>query len=257
LGGEIVNLTNHRAEESRRKQLELLTSPGPDGIARELSILNARETHFPIPSRPAQPHLPHLDLPHLDLPGHHDVRASDVDARRLYGNLAAAADRGPTDFADLLLTPRVGARTVRALAMVAEVVHGAPYRFMDPARFSFAHGGKDRHPFPVPLRVYDETIRVLKSAVSNARLGREEELRALKRLDEQARLLEHHASGPPVEKLIAVERERSHSYGGRSVFGWAPKEAGHSGNGPQDFNLLLWAEMKDGGAKPCGWRWFQ
>jgi uncharacterized protein len=107
--------------------------------------------------------------------------------------------------------------------MVAEIVHGAPYRFTDPARFSFAHGGKDRHPFPVPLRVYDETIRVLKSAVSKARLGRDEELGTLKRLDEQARLLEHHASGPSVEELIAEERERSHAYGGRSVFGWAQK----------------------------------
>jgi hypothetical protein len=227
--GEIVNLTDHRAGESRRTQLALLTTLGPDGIARELSILHARET---------QPHLPHLDLPHLDLPGRHDVRASDVDARRLYGNLAAAADRGPTDFTDLLLTPGVGARTVRALAMVAEIVHGAPYRFTDPARFSFAHGGKDRHPFPVPLRVYDETIRVLKSAVRNARLGRAEELGALKRLDEQARLLEHHASGPPVEELIAEERERSHSYGGRSVFGWAPKESRYSSERPQDFSRL-------------------
>src|SRR6202030_4774014 len=131
-----------------------------------------------------------------------DVRRGDVVEKRLCGNWAAAADRGPRDFPELLLTPGVGARTVRALAMVAEVVHGAPHRFSDPARFSFAHGGKDRHPFPVPLRVYDETIRVLKSAVSNARLGREEELGALKRLDEQARLLDHHASGPPVEELI-------------------------------------------------------
>ncbi len=229
--GEIVNLTDHRAERSRRMQLELLSSLGPDGIARELTVLNARET---------QPHLPHLDLPHLDLPAHHDIRTGDVDVRRLYGNLAAAADRGPTDFAELLLTPGVGARTVRALAMVAEVVHGAPYRFTDPARFSFAHGGKDRHPFPVPLRVYDETIRVLKSAVRNASLGREEELGALKRLDEQARLLEHQASGPPVEELIAEERERSHSYGGRSVFGWAPKQPrSYSANGPRDPNLLL------------------
>ena len=92
-------------------------------------------------------------------------------ARRLHGTLAAAAERGPADFADLLLTPGVGARTVRALAMVAEVVHGAPCRFTDPARFSLAHGGKDRHPFPVPLKVYDETIRVLKSAVQKAKLG--------------------------------------------------------------------------------------
>jgi uncharacterized protein len=107
---------------------------------------------------------------------------------------------------------------VRALAMVAEVVHGAPYRFTDPARFSFAHGGKDGHPFPVPLCVYDETIRVLKSAVQSAKLGREEELGALKRLDEQARQLERHASGPSVKELIAEERERSPSYGGRTVY---------------------------------------
>ena len=109
---------------------------------------------------------------------------------------------------------------MRALAMVAEVVHGAPCRFTDPARFSFAHGGKDRHPFPVPLKVYDETINVLKSAVQKAKLGRDEELGALKRLDEQARKLERHARGPSVEALIAEEGELSHSYGGRSVFGW-------------------------------------
>ena len=142
-------------------------------------------------------------------------------ARRLYGNLAAAADRGPTDFPELLLTPGVGPRTVRALAIVAEVVHGAPYRFSDPARFSFAHGGKDGHPFPVPLRVYDETIRVLKSAVQRARLGRDEELDALRRLDAQARQLERHASGLSVAGLIAEEREHSHAYDGRSVFGWS------------------------------------
>jgi len=121
-----------------------------------------------------------------------------------------------------LLTPGVGARTVNALAMVAEVVHGAPYRFTDPARFSLAHGGKDRHPYPVPLKVYDETIRVLKSAVQSAKLGRDEVLGALKRLDDQSRTLERLAGGPSVQEVIAQERERSHLYGGRSVFGWEP-----------------------------------
>src|SRR6202007_906938 len=111
----------------------------------------------------------------------------------------------------LLLVPGVGARTVRALAMVAEVVHGTPYRFAEPARFSFAHGGKDRHPFPVPIKVYDETIRVLKSAVRQAKLGRAEELGALERLDDQARALERLARGPSAEKLIAQERARSPS----------------------------------------------
>jgi hypothetical protein len=163
----------------------------------------------------------------LIMPAHHDVRSTDVHARRLHGNLAAAADRAPVDFTELLLTPGVGARTVLALAMVAEVIHGAPYRFSDPARFSFAHGGKDRHPFPVPLRVYDETIRVLKSAVQKARLDQNEELGALKQLDDQARKLERLASSLSVEELIAQERSRSHAYGGRSVFGWEPPPAVH------------------------------
>ena len=114
----------------------------------------------------------------------------------------------------------MGARTVRALALVAEVVHGAPCRFADPARFSLAHGGKDRHPFPVPVKVYDETIRVLKSAVQAAKLGQSEELTALKKLDQESLRLERAAKGPTVEALIANERECSYQYGGRSVFGW-------------------------------------
>ena len=211
--GTIVNLTDRRAEASRRRQIELLSTLGPDRIARELSSLEKHATV--LGGDPAQPTLPHLVLPH-----HHDVRSSDVVVRRLHGNLAAAADRAPADFSALLMVPGVGARTVRALAMVAEVVHGALYRFTDPARFSFAHGGKDGHPFPVPLKVYDETIRVLKSAVQSARLGREEELAALRRLDGEARRLEHAARGPSLEQLIAQERLDSHMYGGRTVLGW-------------------------------------
>jgi hypothetical protein len=191
---------------------------GADGIARELAALE-RSRPEPLPVQ--------ATLPHLTMPDHHDVRAEDVVTRRLHGALAAAAEQGPTDFADLLLVPGVGARTVEALAMVAEVVHGAPSRFSDPARFSLALGGKDRHPFPVPLKVYDETLNVLKSAVSNARLGREEQLGALRRLDEQARRLERHASGPSLDAHITAERRASHGLGGRSVFGWerAPAES--------------------------------
>jgi uncharacterized protein len=220
--GTIVNLADRRAQASRHAQLDLLTSVGPDRIARELVTLEAGDLQ-PVP--PAE----QLMLPHLVMPHHHDVRASNVISRRLHGNLAAAADRGPKDFSELLLTPGVGARTVRALAMVAEVVHGAPYRFTDPARFSFALGGKDRHPFPVPLKVYDETINVLKSAVKKAKLGRDEQLGALQRLDEQARNLERHARGPSLDKLIAEEGDLSHSYGGRSVFGWEPPTSGLCG----------------------------
>lgn len=149
---------------------------------------------------------------------------------RLHAALASAAERGPKDFQELLLTPGVGARTVEALAMVAEVVHGAPCRFSDPARFSLAHGGKDRHPFPVPLKVYDETLRVMKSAVSRGKLGHTEELEALRRLDEQARRLEHYVTRPDLKEIVAGEFRNSASLGGRSVFGWEPpSETGPSG----------------------------
>jgi hypothetical protein len=220
--GEIVNLADRRAEASRQAQLDLLSLLGPDKIARQYAALEADR------EKQAKPPADQPLLPHLIMPAHHDVRGSDVIARRLHGNLAAAADRGPKDFPDLLLTPGVGPRTVQALAMVAEVMHGAPYRFTDPARFSFAHGGKDRHPFPVPLKVYDETIKVLKSAVQKAKLGRDEELGALRRLDEQSRKLERHANGPTVANLAVEELDRSHSYGGRSVFGWEPPPADSS-----------------------------
>jgi uncharacterized protein len=205
--GEIINLTDRRADASRAAQLDLLTALGPDRIIDELAAIDG--------TQPAQ-----ALLPHLVMPAHHDVRSSDVFTRRLHGTLAAAVERGPVDFPDLLLTPGVGLRTVRSLAMVAEVVHGAPYRFGDPARFSLAHGGKDRHPYPVPIKVYDETIRVLKSAVQNARLGRDEEMQALKRLDDQARRLERSAQGPSLQAFIADERAASPELGGRSVFGW-------------------------------------
>ncbi|MDI3261692.1 MAG: DUF763 domain-containing protein [Fulvimonas sp.] len=212
--GRIVNLADRRARASRAAQLELLATLGPDGVAREFARIE--RPAVPAPEAPLQLGL----LPHLSMPDHHDVRAGDVVIRRLHGALAAAAGNGPRDFAELLQVPGVGARTVRALAMVAEVVHGTPCRFSDPARFSLAHGGKDRHPFPVPTRVYDHTIGVLKSAVQNARLGRDEELAALRRLDAQARRLERHARGPSFEAHLAAERHLSHAYGGRSVFGW-------------------------------------
>ena len=179
--GVIVNLADRRATASRDRQLDLLGDIGPDGIVRELARIEGA---------PVAEVKPQGLLPHLVMPAHHDVRPEDVVERRLHGALAAAADQGPKDFTELLLVAGVGARTVRSLAMVAEVVHGAPCRFTDPARFSLAHGGKDRHPYPVPTLVYDRTIAVMKSAVRKAKLGNAEELAAIRRLDDQARRLE-------------------------------------------------------------------
>ncbi|HVZ12829.1 MAG TPA: DUF763 domain-containing protein [Bauldia sp.] len=212
--GTIVNLADRRAAGSRGAQLAMLAELSPDQISRQAAALEWHPVPAPGIETAEQPLLPHLIMP-----AHHDVRAEDVVARRLHGALAAAAERAPEDFADLLLTPGVGARTVRALAMVAEVIHGTPCRFSDPARFSFAHGGKDGHPFPVPLKVYDETIGVLKSAVAKAKLGQGEAMAAIRRLDDQARAMERRASGPNVRDFIAGERRQSHLFGGMTVMG--------------------------------------
>jgi hypothetical protein len=240
-GGAIVNLADARAERNRRAELALLRE-GPDRTVGWLRQLASRQGNLaldlfaaPAPElAPAAQSVPEpaASLPHLVMPRHHDVRLSDVMLPRLHATLAAAAERDPRDFCELLLTPGVGARTVAALAHVAEVIHGAPARFADPARFSMALGGKDRHPFPVPLRVYDETLRVLKDALAAAQLGRADKLTAIHALDRQARALEHaqasalsaHEVAPAgrtesFERLLTREREHSAAYGGRSVFG--------------------------------------
>jgi hypothetical protein len=212
--GAIVNLADARAERNRAAGLELARG-GPD---RTISVLrqfrpsaNAALPLFEEAAAVAPP------LPHLQLPHHHEVRMSDVMLRRLHATLAAAADAGPKDYADLLLIPGVGVRTLEALAFVAEVVHGAPSRFSDPARFSLAHGGKDGHPFPIPIKVLDETIGLLKRAVARAKLGSADTLAALRRLDAQARSLESTAVGPTFEAIIAGEQQKSKSLGGRTV----------------------------------------
>jgi hypothetical protein len=232
--GHIVNLADVQATRSRIAGLDLVRE-GPDRpitVLRRLRDRNRGMADLFADKGPAVPGgadgsetaaLPGFmaasppGSAHLQLPAHHELRASDVDLKRLHGTLAAAAERGPKDFADLLLTPGVGARTVASLAFVAELLHGAPYRFSDPARFSLAHGGKDGHPFPVPLKVYDETIRVLKRAVQNGKLGRGETLAAIKRLDEQARVVEQAAQGPSFDEFIADEQAHAPGYGGRTV----------------------------------------
>ena len=211
--GPIVNLSDARAERNRLAELELVRS-GPEATLEVLRHFRSRKGQTldlfpPLDSAPPQPH--------LNMPHRHEVCASDVFLKRLHATLKAAADRGAGDFADLLLLPGVGERTIAALAFVAEVIHGAPSRFSDPARFSLAHGGKDGHPFPVPLRIYDETIRLLKRAVQRAHLGSSEGLAAIKRLDTQARAVEACAQGPSFAAFLARERQASASLGGRTV----------------------------------------
>jgi hypothetical protein len=155
----------------------------------------------------------------LTMPSHHDVRAGDVDLKRLGAVLAVAHEQELRDFSSLLLVEGLGPRTLQSLALVAEVIHGAPTRFSDPARFSFAHGGKDGHPFPVPLATYDETLGVLRRALEAARLGQEEKVDGFRRLDRLTRAVEQ--NGEPVadfERTVAYEQAISKSIGGRTVF---------------------------------------
>jgi hypothetical protein len=214
--GPIINLTDRGAAANRSAGLELVRH-GPDPLVSVLRRLGSSLPHTPDLFDSGEPTLSVCGTRHLMLPAHHDVRAADVDLRRLHATLAAAADRGPKDFAELLLLPGIGARTIASVAFVAEILHGAPYRFHDPARFALAHGGKDGHPFPVPLKVYDETIAVLKRAVSSARLGRNETLEAIRRLDEQARRIDDVVAGPSLAQYVAIERQHSQAYGGRTV----------------------------------------
>jgi hypothetical protein len=155
----------------------------------------------------------------LIVPTRHDVRAWDVDLKRLGAVLAVAYEREFHDFAELLLLEKLGPRTLQTLALVAEVVHGAPTRFVDPARFSFALGGKDRHPFPVPLKTYDESLSVLSSALDAAKLGDADKIGGFERLHRFVRAVEQRCDPhADFRGAVAHEKKISPSLDGRSVF---------------------------------------
>ena len=152
-------------------------------------------------------------------PRHHDVRAEDVDLKRLGSVLALAYEREFRDFASLLLLESLGPRMLQSLALIAEVVHGAPTRFSDPARFSFSLGGKDRHPFPVPLKTYDESISVLRRSLDAAKVGDKDKLEGFRRLERFARTIEErYEPRADFHATIAHEKSISRELGGRSVF---------------------------------------
>lgn len=190
--GMILNLVDSRADQARKSLLTIVHQPV------EASLQDARK---------------------LVMPRHHDVRSEDVDLKRLGAVLAVAHEQDLGDFASMLLVDGLGPRTLQSLALIAEVVHGAPSRFADPARFSFAHGGKDGHPFPVPLKTYDQSLGVLRRALDAARLGHTDKLEGFRRLDGLTRALEEKRD-PMADFTSAVHHERgaSASLGGRTVF---------------------------------------
>jgi hypothetical protein len=190
--GTIMNLVDAKASASQTAMLELARE-NPD---RTLSVAR-----------------------HLRMPRHHEVVAENVDLKRLGAVLAVAYERDLHDFAELLLLKNLGPRTLQSLALVAEVVHGAPCRFSDPARFSFAHGGKDGHPFPVPLKTYDESLDFLRSSLDAAKMGDREKLDGFRRLERFARTVEtQREPEADFDAVMAHEHAISPSLDGRTVF---------------------------------------
>lgn len=195
--GEILNLTDKAATATKQGILKL-TKEDPKRLLAE--------------------------IPALIMPLHHDVREKDVNIKRLGATLALAQERNVHDMESLLLLEGVGPRTVQSLTLVSEVIHGTPSRFKDPARFSFAHGGKDGHPFPVPEKIYDETIAVLETSLQKAKLGLTDKAEALKKLHLSAKHIEKNfVTNNRFDELIDEERNNSWKYGGRAVYGRAAK----------------------------------
>jgi uncharacterized protein len=191
----------------------------PAGTIRNLVDRRARPAQAALLAiARADPSKTLADVRRLEMPARHGIRAADVNEKRLGAVLALAQERELRDFASFLLLEQLGPRTLQSLALVAEVVHGASTRFDDPARFSFAHGGKDGHPFPVPLQVYDESISVLRRALDAAKLGHSDKLHGLSRLDAFARAIERQR-GPEADVAAAIAHERmiSPSLGGRTA----------------------------------------
>jgi hypothetical protein len=227
--GEILNLADRQAGAARTGVMSL-TREKPELMMRDAQQMLAAGCGIKRPEMDSHDRTIAGGERRLVLPAHHDVRAEDVDLRRLGAVLWLAHDRQPANFEELVLLEGVGPRTLQSLALVSEVIHGAPARFRDPARFAFAHGGKDGHPFPVPIDVYDETIAVLQSAVQKAKVGQSDKLDAMKKLTALAQKAEESflpsggagTGGSPasgLESYIEKERTDSWKYGGRTVFG--------------------------------------
>jgi hypothetical protein len=192
--GQILNLTDKNASPTREGLLKL-TEEEPKHLLPEIK--------------------------RITMPHHHDVRQKDVNLKRLGAVLSTAHDSRLRDFQSLLMLNGVGPRTLQSLTMVSEVIHGTPSRFSDPARFSFAHGGKDGHPHPVPTTTYDETISQLHDSIKRAKIGQTDKQKALKSLHKTAKQLEQkfQPAKQGFEKYVEKEKRESWQYSGRTVFG--------------------------------------
>jgi hypothetical protein len=198
--GKILNLTASGAAGTREKSL-LIVNENPDKILKEIN--------------------------HLVMPNHHNVKMKDVNMKRLGAMLWVAHENKPEDFEGMLMLKGMGPRTIQSLALVSEIIYGTPTRFEDPARFSFAHGGKDGAPFPVPIKVFDETINTLQTAIQRAKIGNSDKQQAIKKLSEISWNAEKDFTpNENFNALVQKERDESYKYGGRTIFGEAKPPKG-------------------------------
>ncbi len=225
--GLILNLTDTNAGQTRSKILTL-SNERPDRVLREIEKmgkgdclqLDLFDDELELPQKQNEWQGTQILIKNdrnLVMPSHHEIRAEDVDLKRLGAVLATAWESENKNFESLLLTPGLGPRTLQSLTLVSEVIFGTPSRFTDPARFSFAHGGKDGHPFPVTTKIYDESIRILGDAIETSRMGYNDKSECLRRLETTARYVEENcAPEADFDALIAHERKHSKEWGGRT-----------------------------------------
>lgn len=245
--GKILNLTAHNAQKTRGAIMDF-TKETPDRIVHEIRKIADPDSSFSVGfggsskvvakknpqnllfpeyaeqslQQKVQLNVDENEIIHtgrnIIMPQHHEVREEDVNLKRLGAVLATAYENQPKDFESLLLTPGLGPRTLQSLTLVSEVIHGTPSRFSDPARFSFAHGGKDGHPFPVPLKVYDESIRILKDSIEKSKIGYPDKSECLRRLHQTALNIEKNCQPQAdFDATLAHEKEHSKEWGGRTV----------------------------------------
>lgn len=213
--GLILNLTAKEAEKTRGRILDF-SKINPDKAIKEIqNVIKHDDNKILVPQKiitTSDEKNKLAESRSIVMPAHHEVRAEDVNLKRLGAVLATAYEATPKDFESLLLTPGLGPRTLQSLTLVSEVIYGTPSRFTDPARFSFAHGGKDGHPFPVPLKVYDESIRILHESIERSRMGYKDKSDAIKRLHSTALEIEKYCD-PVADFDKTVDREWNMSPG--------------------------------------------
>ncbi len=238
--GKILNLTSSQASKTRNVILSL-SHENPDRVIKEISMISGQDyakqlefnfspeentpilqSNLPAEDNPRQNYIP-IEINNsrnLVMPSRHEVKAEDLDLKRLGAVLATAYENNNSNFESLLLTPGLGPRTLQSLTLVSEVIYGTPSRFTDPARFSFAHGGKDGHPFPVPCRIYDESIRILGQSIEKSKLGYKDKSECLRRLNATAMEIEKNCDPQAdFDATIAREKQYSRQWGGRTCRG--------------------------------------